>query len=381
MAEQDSGQERTEEPTPKRLKEARERGQVPRSRELNTMTLTLSGAGALVLLGEEMVGRLSALLRDGWQLNRAEVFDLSAGIEHLSRAVTEALLILGPLLILLFIAALVGPLALGGWSFSAKSLGFKWQKLDPVTGLARIFSLKGGMELAKTLLKFAVVAGASAVLLWSSSGALLDLGREPLQQAMAHAAHLLSWSFVGLSAVLILVAAVDVPFQVWDHRRQLKMTRQEIKDEMKESEGRPEVKGRIRALQREIAQRRMMEEVPKADVVIVNPTHYAVALRFDESMAAPRVVAKGADLIAARIRAVAEEHEITVFSAPPLARAIYSSTEIDQEIPSGLYLAVAQVLAYVYQLRKAGDPEQRPVPPSELPIPEEFVHGRRRPPA
>lgn len=381
MAEQNGDQERTEQPTPKRLKEARDRGQVPRSRELNTMTLTLSGAGGLILLGDGMVERMGVLLRNGWQLDRSDIFSLSSGTEPLAWSITEALLTIGPFLVLLFLAALAGPLALGGWAFSAKSLGFKWEKLNPVKGLARIFSLKGLMELSKTLLKFMVVSGASAALLWSSSGALLDLGREPLQQAMAHAASLLAWSFLGLSAVLILVAAVDVPFQIWDHHRQLKMTRQEVRDEMKETDGRPEVKGRIRALQRELAQRRMMEEVPNADVVIVNPTHFAVALKFDETMAAPRVVAKGVDLIAARIRGIAEANDITVFSAPPLARAIYSSTEIDREIPSGLYLAVAQVLAYVYQLRRDEDPGQQPAPPSELPIPEEFLRGLRGPSA
>lgn len=275
---------------------------------------------------------------------------------------------------MLVVAALLGPIALGGWSFSSKAISFNWGKLDPVKGLGRIFAWRGFMELVKTLIKFIVVTTISALLLWQLAGQLLILGDEPLRQGLAHAAQILAWSFLGLSGVLILIALVDVPFQIFQHNRELKMTKQEVKDEMKETEGRPEVKSRIRTIQREMAQRRMMEEVPKADVVIVNPTHFAVALRFDYNMNAPRVVAKGADLIAARIRKLADQHDVLVFSAPPLARALYFSTELNQEIPAGLYVAVAQVLAYVFQLKRATvEGEFRPQPPTELPVPDEFL--------
>jgi flagellar biosynthetic protein FlhB len=193
--------------------------------------------------------------------------------------------------------------------------------------------------------------------------------------ALIHVAKLCGWSFVACSSALIIVAAIDAPFQLWQHNKQLKMTKQEIRDENKETEGRPEVKGRIRALQHELSRRRMMEAVPTADVIITNPTHYAVALSYDPSrMKAPVVVAKGADLIAANIRAVADKHHVAIVSAPPLARALYASTELDQEIPGGLYVAVATILTYVYQLRAtAAAGEMPPETPHDLPIPDELI--------
>jgi flagellar biosynthetic protein FlhB len=380
VAEEDKSQERTEQATPKRLKEAQERGQVPRSRELNTMVMLLAGSGGLLLMGEQLLDGVTALLRRGWALEPALVFDPRMLARSLATLVQDALVTIAPLLLLLFVAALAGPTLIGGWSFSAQSLGFKWEKLDPVKGLGRIFAWRGFMELTKTLVKFVLVGAISAVLLWQLAGPLLALGTQPLELAMGHAARLLSWSFLGLSAVLILIALVDVPFQLWDHARQLRMTRQEVRDELKETDGRPEVKSRIRSMQREMAQRRMMEEVPKADVVIVNPTHVAVALRFDRNMSAPRVVAKGADLIAARIRGIAQGHDVAVFSAPPLARALYRSTALGQEIPEALYVAVAQVLAYVYQLRSSVHSSgPAPAPPQDLPVPEGYVDEDTRP--
>ena len=373
MADQDRSQERTEQATPKRLKEARERGQVPRSRELNTMIMLLTGSSGLLILGESVLDRLILLTQRGWSLERAVIFDDRALSAMLGLAVGDALWSLAPFLVLVSMAALLGPIVLGGWSFSFKSLSFKWEKLDPVKGLGRIFAWRGLMEFLKTLVKFAVVTLIAGFLLWQLADHILALSNEPLKQAIAHAAQLIGWSFFGLSAVLIVLAAVDVPFQLWDHSRQLKMTRQEVKDELKETDGRPEVKSRIRNLQREMAQRRMMEEVPKADVVIVNPTHYAVALRFDYKMKAPTVVAKGADLVSFQIRKVAQQHSVTIFSAPPLARALYYSTELNKEIPVGLYVAVAQVLAYVYQLKSAQHGEGvAPAEPTDLPIPKEF---------
>lgn len=380
MAEQDSGQERTEQATPKRRREARERGQVPRSRELNTMAVLLGGSAALLLLGEAMMDRLTAGFRDGLALERAQLYDPAALVEALGGALAEVLAVVGPLMLVLIVASLVGPIGIGGLNFSGKALSPKWERLDPVKGLGRVFGWRGLMELGKALAKFAVVAGAAVLLIVGLAPEFMGLGEEPLERALAHAGSLIAWSFLGLSAVLILLAAVDVPFQLWQHAKQLRMTRQEIKDEFKETEGRPEVKGRIRQLQREIAQRRMMEEVPKADVVVTNPTHFAVALKYDRKMRAPKVVAKGVDLVAANIRGVAERHEVPLFEAPPLARALYWSTELGEEIPAGLYVAVAQVLAYVYQLRTAAEGAgAAPAPPQDLPVPPEFLQGRRRP--
>ena len=255
-----------------------------------------------------------------------------------------------------------------------KAVSFKLEKIDPIKGFGRIFALKGLMELAKVLAKFALVASISASIVWSLIEELLGLGNEPLEAAIVHVAKLCGWSFLACSSALILVAMIDVPFQLWQHTKQLKMTKQEIKDENKETEGRPEVKSRIRALQQEISQRRMMEAVPTADVILTNPTHYAVALKYDQaSNGAPVVVAKGADLIAANIRAVAEQNGVAIVSAPPLARALYASTDIDQEIPAGLYVAVATILTYVYQLNTMNEyGGVAPEKPVDLPIPDEL---------
>lgn len=363
---QEQGQERTEPATPKRRQEAREHGQIARSRELNTMTLLLAASGGVLLLGENLIRGLARVVDQGLNLSRAQLFDPASAVTLLAEAVRGALITLAPLFLLLVVAALLAPLALGGWSFSAKAIGPKWERLDPVKGLARVFSWQGLVELVKALAKFALLGTIAFLLLRQQAGAFLSLSNEPLEQALQHAASLVGWSFLAVSLGMILIAALDVPFQLWNHTRQQRMTRQEVRDELKETEGRPEIKSQIRRLQREIAQRRMMTEVPKADVVITNPTHYAVALKYDPGrMRAPRVVAKGAGLIAARIRELAAEHRVPLLSAPPLARALYASTDLGQEIPQGLYLTVAQVLTYVYQLRqgRAGTPPDFAVPP------------------
>ncbi len=372
----DPAQERTERPTPKRLKEAREKGDVPRSRELNTTAVLLASAGGLLLFGEHMVSQFLDILKDHLQIARSEVFDDSSAPALLAGAMFNSLAALAPLLVLLMLTASLAPLALGGWALNAKGITFSWEKLDPIKGLGRIFAWRGFVELAKALVKFLIVAAALVTLLWNKADDFLGLGNEALVQGVAHLAQLLAWSFLAMSMTLILIAAVDVPFQLWDHTRKLRMTRQEVKDELKEVEGRPEVKGRIRKLQQEMAQRRMMAEIPKADAIVTNPNHYAIALRYDAaSMKAPIVVGKGVDLIAAQIRKVGEAHHVPMISAPPLARALYYSTEINQEVPVGLYMAVAGVLAYVFRLREYGQyGGDTPEPPDsdELPIPDDL---------
>ncbi|WP_457666163.1 flagellar biosynthesis protein FlhB [Thiolapillus sp.] len=371
---QGSGEERTEEPTPKRLREAKEKGQVPRSRELNGTIVLIVSAVGLMLLGSVLVDDLAGIMSDALSIDRDEVMDPVILVQQLGSVVGSALWLLMPFMALLVLAAMSGPISMGGFSFSSKAIAFKAEKLNPIKGLGRIFSAKGLMELLKTVAKFVLVAVVSALLLWSLRMELLSLAYESLGQALRHAGTLFVWAFLALSSVLVLVSAIDVPFQLYQHKKQLKMTLKEIKDEAKETEGRPEVKGKIRALQREMSQRRMMEEVPTADVVVTNPTHYAVALRYDRTgSGAPRVIAKGADLIALRIREIASSHDITIVSAPPLARALYATTELDQEIPAELYVAVAHILAYVYQLdaaRSQGGAE--PSAPTDLPVPDEF---------
>jgi len=382
MAENQDGQEKTEEATPKRKEEARNKGQVPRSRELTTMAMLLMAAVAMSFLGEHMVVQLGDVMRLGLEVERAKLFDTHAVIELFGQAVWLGLLLMLPFLVLMVLTAVAAPIALGGWSFSAEALAFKFDKLNPVTGLKRIFAARGAMELVKALAKFLLIGLIGALLLWYFLPQLMSLGREEPATALAHAGQILSRSFVVLSASLALIAAIDVPFQLWDHAKNLKMTRQEVRDEHKNTEGKPEVKARVRTMQREIAQRRMMSDVPKADVVITNPTHYAIALRYDaDKMAAPVVVAKGVELVASQIRTVAVANKVPVFEAPPLARALYYSTEIQQQVPAGLYLAVAQVLAYVFQLRASARGGAVPVPPGDLPVPDEFFQGPPATPA
>ncbi len=356
MAEHDSSQEKTEQPTPKRLREAREKGQIPRSRELNSMSIMVVGAAALLFLGSYIIGALSNMMSEGFILTRAEIFDSGTIFIRFRSALAEVLNGLMPFLALMTVVAIITPLALGGWAFSADQIAFKVDRLDPIAGLKRIFSARGLMELVKALAKFLVVALFAIGFMWMNFDAFLNLGREPLLQGLTHAAWLFGLAFLVMSLALALIAAIDVPFQLWDHNQKLKMTLQEVRDEMKETEGRPEVKSRVRALQQEMAQRRMMEDVPTADVIITNPTHYAVALKYDpQSMEVPVIVAMGRDLIAARIREIARENKVEIFEAPPLARMLYAHGKIGQEIPGQLYYAVAQVLAFVFQLQRARD--------------------------
>jgi len=373
MSEQ-TGQERTEQATPKRLRESREKGQVPRSKELNSMALLMAAGGGFLLMGENILNELSDVLKKGLQIKNAQLIDGNGIIEILGDTALNSMLIVTPLFVLLTVVVLLTPIGLGGWSFSMKAISFKLEKIDPVKGLGRIFALKGLMELVKVLAKFVLVAGISASIIWSVIDELVGLGNEPLNVALAHVATLCGWSFMASSSVLIIIAAIDAPFQLWQHNKQLKMTKQEVKDESKETDGRPEVKGRIRALQMELSKRRMMDAVPEADVIITNPTHYAVALRYDQQkMQAPVVVAKGADLIAMQIRSIADKHNVTIVSAPPLARALFASTELDQEIPAGLYVAVATILSYVFQLRVSTlNGDLPPDAPDDLPIPDEL---------
>ncbi|WP_286239952.1 flagellar biosynthesis protein FlhB [Neptuniibacter halophilus] len=375
MAE-DSGQEKTEDPTPKRLREAREKGDVPRSKELATTLVLMAAVFSVIIFGSQLANSLLGMMESNFVLDRQAVFDTNKMFSHFGSSAWEALKGLAGVFGVLLLAALVGPIALGGWNFSAQSIAPKGSRIDPLAGIKRMFSLKSLIELFKAVAKFSLVGGFAILILWNIRNDILALATFEARPAIDQALEIIIWVFMALSAVLILVAAVDVPYQIYDYTEKMKMTLQEVKDELKNTEGKPEVKGRIRQLQREIAQRQMMKEVPDADVVITNPTHYSVALKYDgDNRGAPILVAKGADFVALKIREIAKEHDVPILAAPPLARAIYNSTELDDEIPSGLYMAVAQVLAYVFQLKryKARDAE-RPdeLKVDKLPIPDEF---------
>lgn len=363
MSEQQQ-QERTEQPTPKRLLDARKKGQVPRSRELTAALVMTSGAAACLLGGRTMLGDIADLMRTGLSFPVRAGGDPQYMTEAFATGIASGLSAIAPLLLVLLAAAVLSPTLTGGWSFSLQAIAPKLEKLSPLKGIKRIFGPKGLVELFKAMAKALVVTGVAVLLLLKLSERLLALGSGALGPALDTAAGMVGLALLMLCASLALIAAVDVPFQLWNHKRQLRMTRQEIKDELKDTDGRPEVKSRIRALQQERARQRMMLEVPTADVVITNPTHFAVALRYEDGrMRAPVVVAKGADEVAARIREIAEQHRVPLFEAPPLARALHRTVELGQEIPPRLYAAVAQILSWIYQVRnaRAGEPwPQRP---------------------
>lgn len=374
MAEE-SGQEKTEEPTGKRLEDAREKGQVPRSRELTTVLVLIVSAVTLFFMGENIVADLGDVMTQSFTFSREQLFNPMAMIHHFIHTIEMMLWDMGIFLAATVIAALAAPALIGGWNFSTQAMAPKGERMDPIKGLKRIFGPQGLIELAKALGKFILIGAISTAILWGLRDQLLTLGRQEVEVAMADLGYLTLWVFLAITASLILIALIDVPFQLWNHSRQLRMTKQEVKDEMKDSEGSPEVKGRIRRMQVQLSQQRMMQDIPTADVVITNPTHYAVALKYDQAgTGAPVVVAKGADLISQQIRMVADSNDVPILSAPPLTRAIYYSTEIGEEIPSGLYIAVAQVLAFVFQLRryqKQGGNKPH-LDTEDLPIPEEL---------
>ncbi|MGH1371884.1 MAG: flagellar biosynthesis protein FlhB [Cellvibrionaceae bacterium] len=375
MAEDDSSQEKTEEPTQKRLDKAREDGQVPRSRELTTSAILISGSISLFVFAPFMSQRLLDIIRFNFQLTREDIFDTSLMISHLTHSFGDALTSLFPLFTVLAIAAILGPIALGGWLWSPKALMPKANRMSLPAGLKRMFGVKGLVELTKALAKVLLILSLAIVLLVVQQQDMLELANQAVKPSIVDSLRLSGWAAIALSAVTIFIVLADVPFQIWDNSRKLKMSRQDIKDEMKDSEGKPEVKGRIRQLQREMANNRQLAAVPEADVVITNPTHFSVAVKYDpESMGTPIVVAKGVDFMALKIREIANANDIQIMESPVLARAVYHTTEVDQEIPSGLYMAVAQVLAYVFQLSnyRKGKGE-KPEYPRNIPVPKDMV--------
>jgi flagellar biosynthetic protein FlhB len=352
MAESEMGGERTEEPSQRRLQEARERGQIPRSRELTNFATMIGGSAALVAIGGSLTARLSQMMRKGLSIDAQTLRDTDSMAASLGDAGVSAVLALMPVFGALVALVLLASVLLGGWNFSPRAMTPDFSRLSPMAGLQRLFGLRGLTELGKALLKCLLVGGVCAGIVTWTFGDVLSLARMAPRAAVGRGAGLLSWSFVWLCASLALVAMVDVPLQLFQFKRALRMTRQELRDESKEMDGRPETKQRIRQMQQTLARRRMMHKVPSADVVIVNPTHFAVALKYDpKKMRAPRVLAKGVDMVAQNIRRIAEEHRVPVFESPKLARALYGSTDLNKEIPAGLYVAVAQVLSYIFRLR------------------------------
>jgi flagellar biosynthesis protein FlhB len=346
------GGERTEEPSQRRLQEARERGQVPRSRELTSFATMIAGSVALIATGSTFAGRMSDIMRGQMGFPARELEDPQSMFTALGHAAGLAVAGVLPIFGALVVLVLLAGIAVGGWNFSPAALVPDFTRMSPLEGVKRVFGLRGVTELGKALLKCVVVGGVCAAVVAWLFGDVLSLARMAPRAAVGRSASLVSWAFVWLCASLALVAVVDVPLQLFQYKRSLRMTRQELRDEAKEHEGSPQTKQRIRQMQQAAARRRMMHKVPTADVVIVNPTHFAVALKYEPgNMRAPQVVAKGVDLVAQNIRRIAEEHRVPIFESPKLARAIYKSTDLNREIPAGLYMAVAQVLSYIFRLR------------------------------
>ncbi|MBS1189642.1 MAG: Flagellar biosynthetic protein FlhB [Rhodocyclaceae bacterium] len=373
MAE-DSDLERTEEPTGRRLSQAREKGQVPHSRELGSFLVLIVAASGLWMMGGWFVERSMAIARKGFAIEPQTLREPAQMLVRLSDLSTDTALVFAPLFGLLLLAAILPPFFLNAWVFAPKAFVPDLSRINPLAGFGRMFSWNSLMELAKAALKALLVGGVGALLLWREHDEILGLLAQPLENGLAHAGHLIVYSFLLLVAALALVVAADVPFQLWQYFDKLKMTKEEVKQEMKEMEGDPQVKGRIRSLQMQAAKKRMMAAVPKADVIVTNPTHFAVALSYKAGMVAPKVVAKGMGEVARKIKELGAEHGVPLLEAPPLARALYRHAGLDAEIPSALYTAVAEVLAYVYQLanwRSGGG--AYPNPPKDLPVPPELV--------
>lgn len=352
MAESESGGDKTEDPSQKRLDQAREKGQLPRSRELTSFATMIGGSVALVAVGGGLAHRLGYIMRSSLSVDPALLAYPESMATSLGTAIMSGLVALLPVFGALFGLVLLASVVLGGWNFSPTALAPDFSRLSPLAGLKRLFGFHGVSELGKALLKCLAVSGVCAGVVSWKFAAVMALGQMTPLAALTRGASLLGGCFVWLCASLGIIAIIDVPLVLFEYNKSLKMSRQELKDEGKEAEGPPQVKQKIRQMQQALARRRMMHKVPGADVVIVNPTHFAVALKYDpKSMAAPRVLAKGVDLVAANIRRIAEEHRVPVFESPKLARALYKSTDLNKEVPAGLYVAVAQVLSYIFRIR------------------------------
>jgi len=374
---EDSDLEKTEQPSARRLEQAREEGQVPQSRELSTFLVLIAGVAGLWLLGEWMADRILGVLRRGFSFERATAFDSKLMLQGFGEASSDALLTLMPLFLVLTVAAITAPILMGGFVFAPKVLGIKLERMDPIKGMGRMFSVHGLVELVKSLLKAAVVGSVGAFAVWREHEHIFSLMTQSIERSVPDFLETVLLATLLIVLGLAIVALIDVPFQLWQYQKRLRMSKEEVKREHKEQEGDPHVKGRIRALQREMARRRMMTAVPKADVVVTNPTHFSVALRYDAAkMGAPVVVAKGRGELALKIREIAREHKVPLLEAPPLARALYAHCELEQAVPAALYTAVAEVMAYVYQLNqwmaKGGLP---PAAPGKLAVPDGMDPG------
>ncbi|HBF50017.1 MAG TPA: flagellar biosynthetic protein FlhB [Massilia sp.] len=370
---EDSDAEKTEDASPRRLQKAREEGDIPRSRELATFAVLMTAGAGLWITGGSLIGRLQIALESGLSLDREQIQNPTVLLERIANDVGGVLLACLPLAFAIMLVALAAPMLIGGFNFSSKAFMPNFMKLNPITGIGNMVSTNSLIELLKAIAKTLVVGAVAWIVIRSETDAVLGLAVEPIGTSTGHLGDLIARTFLYIVGALGVIALIDGPYQIWHYNNKHKMTRQEMIQESKESDGNPQIKGKIRQMQRQMARNRMMQNVPTADVVVTNPTHYAVALKYTDGQAgAPRVVAKGVDEVAAKIRELARENKVALLEAPALARALYKHTEIDDEIPETLYSAVAEVLAYVFQLRNYKAGGHYPDRPSKLQVPPEM---------
>ena len=372
MAE-DSDLEKTEPASPQRIEEARKKGQVPRSHELTTFATLMAGLVALFMLAPEIYAAIKEIMIHSLSFDRSQLVQPKLLTEHLVEALSIALVALLPILGACAFAAISTPILIGGWLFTSEALAPNFARMNPLSGVGRMFSVRTIVETIKTILKSVLIGGVAGWILWSEKEQFIHLITMAPDSGFLMMWELLRHTLLFTVSAMAIIVLIDVPYQLWDYYKGLRMTKEDVKQENKNAEGSPEVKGRIRQLQREAARKRMMAEIPKANVVVTNPTHYAVAIRYDEAMRAPKVVAKGSFLLAERIIDLAKEHKVTVVRTPPFARALYHHAQLGEEIPAALYTAAAEVLAYIYQLdhyHKEGG--MAPTLNTDLPVPPEL---------
>lgn len=371
-------EDRTEQASEKRLQEARDKGEVPRSRDLSGAMVVLAGAVMMMSGSSAMYAHMQHIYALGMGYSREALFSDHLTSQVLGAVMREVLALLTPIFAVTLVAAVGSTVAIGGLNFSSEALIPKFERLDPIAGFGRLFSLNGLIELAKSLIKVLFIGGALVLLLRHDEASVMATGGEAIGAGVGQSLSLVAHASLLFAVVLGVIGGIDAVWQRFDFGRRHRMSKQEVKDEHKDTEGNPQMKGRIRQMQQQLARRRMIQDVPKADVIVVNPTHFAVALRYDDArMRAPRVVAKGVDILAQQIRLVASAHNIPLVEAPPLARALYATTDLGHEIPAALYVAVAQILAYVYQLKQAVE-RGGPAPSVPKPDVDPELQGRYR---
>ncbi|MDP5134881.1 flagellar biosynthesis protein FlhB [Rheinheimera baltica] len=373
----DDSAEKTEQPTAKKLEDAAKKGQIARSKDMGTAFVLIGSAVAILVFGKMLAMAILDIGQRMLRLNPKDIFETNSMFTAWGDVGMHVVPPLAGMFLIILVAAFVGNTLLGGFNFSWEAAGPKASKMNPLNGFKRMFGLQALVELLKSILKVLVVVGIAYLLLKMFFFDIMALSLMSEPNNIESALYFLAWLFLGLCASVSVIAVVDAPYQKWNHVKQLKMSLQEIKDEYKNSEGDPQIKARIRRTQMQMSMKRMMQEVPKADVIVTNPTHYAIALKYDQGkFRAPVVVAKGVDEVAMHIRKIANEHKVPVIESPALARSIYYTTKLDHPIPEQLFSAVAQVLAYVYQLKmyKKGKGSRPKTLAKELPIPEGYRH-------